>query len=60
MKPEPFPGCTAGSAVGLCWETTLVTKPHLEMLWSPVCGRDTPGGEALPPGLCLLSDQEEF
>lgn len=31
----------------------------MEMLRSPVWGDDTPDGEALPPGLCVLSDQQE-
>lgn len=31
----------------------------LEMLWSLLCGYDATDGEALPPGLRLLSDRQE-
>lgn len=58
MKRAPFPGFTPGGPVGQC-QKPLGPKPCLVMLWSPVCGYDTPDGEALPPGLHLLGDQQE-
>ena len=56
LKPAHFPDFPPGGDVGP-HRKTLGPKPRLEMLWSLVCGQDTPDGEALPPGLCVLSDQ---
>lgn len=56
-KPAHFPDFPPGGDVGP-HQKPWGPKP-MEMLWSPVCGDDTPDGEALPPGLCVLSDQQE-
>ena len=57
LKPAHFPGFPPGGDVGP--HQKLVSPKPMEMLRSPVRGDDTPDGEALPPGLCVLSDQQE-
>lgn len=46
-------------ALPACAQRLSAPKRCLEMLRSLACGLDTPDGEALPPGLHLLSDWQE-
>lgn len=58
MKPEPFRDCTPGGAVDLCSEAIGTRTAPGNAGW-PVWEQDPPEGGVLPPGLRLLSAQEE-